>query len=120
MADEQSAPWPARAIDEAYILELGKTLWSAVCVGNPCPHVEKLHRRMTNPRPGDLVMEITDFTRLTCGWLEKVAEERIGTSDNEERAFYIIRPGGYRERWVNAEFIALPWPGARWYHTEGL
>lgn len=116
----------------------GYQAYSMSLVGNPAPSVRRYYERVTEPRPGDLVLEITTFGRdpwaaAGLGELLEVTEEPI-MSEDEHHA--MIREGNYfkhpdekydavpiervqyiepldpdlprRFRWVNAEFIALP------------
>ncbi|MEU3507658.1 hypothetical protein ABZ733_06980 [Streptomyces longwoodensis] len=112
-----------------------RALHSAVLVGNPAPKVAAMYARMTDPRPGDLVMEITSSGRRDIdakikgfGILIDHREEWM-TTDEEWTAMLAEDPGLCDEagrshdhawyvqygpapedvcRWVNCEFIAIP------------
>jgi hypothetical protein len=99
-------------------------LYSACCIGNPPPFVARLREALRNPRPGDLVLEITSFRRADdlsshVGELVRIAEEPCmppgewdeaveGRPVPMERVQYVRTLDGSREvRWVNAEFIRV-------------
>jgi hypothetical protein len=76
---------------------LGYNLYSATLVGNPAPFVERLSRRIRDPQPGDLVLEVSTITRQlradpfdACGLgiLRRVADEPAFTKEehDEEQA----------------------------------
>jgi len=103
--------WPTDVIDEGLISELVKTLWSAVCVGQQCPHVARLWQRMSNPRLGDLVVELSQF-RPVVGCLDGVEYSK---TRKYVETYIIARPSGRIERWTNANFVAAPWAGENWH-----
>lgn len=48
------------------LAEVAYERWRATLVGNPAPVVRDMYERITNPQPGDLVLEVT--TRGRDGW----------------------------------------------------
>ncbi|MFD3523860.1 hypothetical protein [Streptomyces sp. NPDC058653] len=111
-------------------------LYAACLVGNPTPKVADMYARMTAPRPGDLVMELSTLRRKRepdslikgFGILVDCREEWASTdeewaaetaSDQDldpirdrmtDRAWYIQYGPNAEDvcRWVNCEFIAVP------------
>lgn len=69
-----------------------------------------LYERMTNPRPGDLVVEVGEwpvFDPDTIGRLTETSGGRWG--DAADR--YVVEPlyaPGHPRTWVGASFVALP------------
>lgn len=113
-----------------------RALHSAVLVGSPAPKVAEMYARMTDPRPGDLVMEVTSFFRardvdtkikgfgilidhreewMTTEeeWAAMLAEDP-GLRGEEDRGHdhaWYVQYGPAAEdvcRWTNCEFIAVP------------
>lgn len=74
------------------------------CLGNA-----PLMERMSHPRPGDLVLEMTSFGAFdpdSIGRLIEVQGERGGDVER-----YVVEPlhrPGVQQGWQNATFIALP------------
>ncbi len=83
------------------------------------------HKRMTNPRPGDLVCEISTISCESrdleaVGYLQSVTQEPVGFDDPNftwdeklegcprptEEVFNILTLDGRASRWTNAQFIA--------------
>jgi len=118
------------------MLGTARALHSAVLVGNPAPKVAEMYARMTDPRPGDLVMEVTSFFRTRDvdtkikgfgilidhrdEWAstdEEWAAELAGDADLDpvadrfrDHAWYVQYGPAAEDvcRWVNCEFIAVP------------
>lgn len=103
-------------MDEAlveHVYNLGRILWSsALQVGQDPPQSKVMLRdRMGNPRPGDLVVEITSsrpsqmFDPDSVGRLLRTE----GPSDFPRR--WVIEPllrPGEEQGWTNATFVAIP------------
>lgn len=113
-----------------------RALHSAVLVGNPAPKVAEMYARMTDPRPGDLVAEVTSFFRTRDidtkikgfgilidhreewastdeEWAATIAEDPDLNADEDrfhDHAWYIQYGPAAEDvcRWVNCEFIAVP------------
>jgi hypothetical protein len=124
--------------NEKLIATIGYNLYRTTSVGNPAPIVKTLGDRMRDPRPGDLVLEVSSiywkmkqepFDASNLGFLTRTAMEPVFTEeewneepelghDNQplpygacptEKVYYINRLDGKGEvRWHNAAFIALP------------
>ncbi len=83
---------------------VGRALWSSVLIGGAPPATLAMRERMSHPRPGDLVLEISPFRR-------EFDPDSIGTLLRVEGDRYVIEPlhaPGTEQGWRNAEFIALP------------
>lgn len=104
-------------------------LRGAVLVGNQAPDTKALYKRMSHPRVGDLVVEVTTWrnrddesTMIRAGQLVRMGREPMFTKEVWEaehapepappipdEMVYYIRVGDGREcRWVNASFYAAP------------
>lgn len=120
--------------DNARLLHvLAYRLYLSTLVGSPAPNVRQLGDRMTQPVPGDLVMEIStiyhdgsnpkfpDRTAERMGILLRDARELVCTPEEwteqggeqgepipNQRVFYLALPDGREYRWHNANFIAIP------------
>jgi hypothetical protein len=88
----------------------GRALWEAVLIGEPPPATVCMLQRMRNPRPGDLVIEISSFARTfdpdSVGRLI-----RIEHPDDLDRRRHVTAPlhrPDEEQGWRNAEFVALP------------
>lgn len=97
-------------------------------VGNPCPAVRDYFQRVTSPRPGDMVLEITNRSappldrvgRLISVGMENPPPEVLSEEDYDEEEWgrpyppyqekvWRIRTLDGREfRWWNADFIVIP------------
>jgi hypothetical protein len=108
--------------DESYLIAVvGRELYRATLVGDPSPASlrAQLAGRMRNPRPGDLVLEVSPFSQMTP---ERFDPDRIGrlirteavdpleaVHEGEERQVVAPLHDPQREQgWRNATFIALP------------
>jgi hypothetical protein len=73
-------------------------------VGSPSPSVRRLYERITHPRIGDLVLEVSRLGYEPAdqlGWLQEVHERREGIS-------YTITTLDMRPvTWVNAQMIGV-------------
>lgn len=79
-------------------------LWSAANTGNPCPWLVTVREAMANPKPGDLVLELTSRHRYP-------AIERMGIMREPSGGFIVVEKtfsDGKRETWENCEFITIP------------
>jgi hypothetical protein len=103
-------------MDEAlveHIYNLGRILWSsALQVGqDPSQAKVMLRDRMFNPRPGDLVVEIT--SRRSSQAFDPDSVGRLlrteGPSNSPSRWVVepLLRPGE-EQGWTNATFVAIP------------
>lgn len=131
---------PALAPREFVVLLANATLamYDAVLVGNPAPVTKAAYERMTHPRPGDIVVEISrrgrDWPRSSGVGRFLFAADRKPRTEEEwldaERAgfwrarkrdprpnvepdmldYFYIDPldGAQRACWENAQFIAVP------------
>ena len=88
----------------------GRALWQSVLIGDPPPATVQLRFRMKNPRPGDLVIEISEFGRTfdpdSVGRLVRVEH-----SDDLDLTRHVVEPlnrPGEEQGWRNAEFVAIP------------
>lgn len=90
--------------DEAGLLAtVGHELWRSTLIGNAPPIIVALRERMTNPQPGDLVLEVTrwgPFDPDSIGRLLRIEGDRWVVSP-------LHRPGE-EQGWQNATFVALP------------
>jgi len=97
-------------------------------VGSPCPAVRAYYQRVTKPRPGDMVLEITNqaaplidrIGRLISVETENPPPEVLSEEDYDEgewgrpyppyqeRVWRIRTLDGREFRWWNANFIMLP------------
>jgi hypothetical protein len=103
---------------QAYLLSLG---------GNPSGRQRDTCEAMRNPKPGDVVLEISTFYRRSIeerncvGVLDRIAMEEVdfpGDTREEilaqfdgvwptERVWYLRGYDGNEHRWTNAAFIAV-------------
>ena len=117
------------------LIAMAKHLKSTTLVGNPAPIVEEVHHRITHPRIGDLVMEVSapyrkevDTRVKSLGilverryeWWETDEEfERLKAEDPPsyteadrmtDEAWYVQYGPDPKDicRWTNCEFVALP------------
>jgi len=97
-------------------------------VGNPCPAVRDYYQRVTKPRPGDMVLEITNraaplidtIGRLISVEMENPPPEVLSEEDYDEeewgrpyppyqeKVWRIRTLDGRKFRWWNADFIVIP------------
>lgn len=112
-----------------------RALYSACCVGNQAPVVAEMWARMTDPRPGDLVMEVgTPFRKSNPDaqikgfgilldhrqewmstdeeWTSARAEDPDVREDERfhDHAWYVQYGPAAEDvcRWTDCEFIAVP------------
>lgn len=107
-------------------------LWDACVVGNPAPRVQEIYEEMSNPKPGDIVLEISSAGQrewpqgkhlgrllLRCKAMPRTEEEWTeaeGAGDwkmDSRRGYgpyWYVDPldGSQRRRWSNAQFIRVP------------
>ncbi|WP_327066807.1 hypothetical protein [Kitasatospora sp. NBC_01302] len=88
----------------------GRALWLSVLVGDPAPATLQLRNRMKQPRPGDLVIEISSFNQTfdpdSVGRLV-----RIENAHDMGLCRHVTAPlgrPGEEQGWRNAEFVAIP------------
>lgn len=97
--------------DESYLLAVvGEELWRAT-LGKP------IGKRMAEPQPGDLVLEISTMGPMTIGRFDP---DRIGRLLRIEGDRQVVAPLHDLEReqgWQNATFIALP-DQAKWVEVS--
>lgn len=115
-----------------------QAIYTAVLVGNPAPRVAALYERMSEPQPGDLVMELSsrgrrrsgqdvDTTIKALGILIAHREEWASTDEEwaaeaaeyghdpvadraTDHAWYVQYGPAAEDvcRWTNCEFLAIP------------
>ena len=114
------------------IAHSGYLAYRNTLIGGAPPILQETYRRMTNPKVGDLVLEITTYRREPwdpggLGYLDRVTvepamseedwdagEEGAPWSECPTMVVHYLRPfvptidGKHEVRWHNAEFIALP------------
>lgn len=102
--------------DTAELLAItGKALWRSACIGNAPPLIQRLYERMTHPVPGDLVIEISSFSRVfdpdSVGRLVRIeappGEAHTGGIVSAWVVEALHRPGE-EQTWRDADFVALP------------
>lgn len=110
----------------------GITAFRNTLFGQPTPRQQNYHRRASNPKPGDLVVETTSFASkcrasthpewcvgtLVAHAQEFIKYDEINHTEGEpdgyhEEAWYIKllveeSPVWDSHRWINCEFIAIP------------
>ncbi len=74
-------------------------LYSAVLCAEPTPFQFGVAVEMANPKPGDLVLEVSDPSRPAIERLGKLVAAR---SDD-----YVVMVNGETVHWSNAQFIAV-------------
>ncbi|WP_330253102.1 hypothetical protein OG874_00355 [Nocardia sp. NBC_00565] len=92
-----------------YVYNLGHALHSMACHGNPPRSGELAYKRMSHPRPGDLVVEIS-------GWRKTFDPDAVGRliridGDPKLADRWVIEPllrPGEEQGWGNAQFVAVP------------
>lgn len=88
----------------------GRALWLTVNVGNPAPATAQLRKRMRNPEPGDLVIEVSGLSQAFDP--DKVGRlVRIENADDMNLRRHVTEPlgrPGEEQGWRNAEFVAVP------------
>lgn len=90
---------------------VGRALEAAVNVGQPAPAVAALAERMHNPRPGDLVMEVTSFGPFDPDSIGRLLRVETSPTDHTFVTRWVTEPlgrPGQEQGWQNAEFVALP------------
>lgn len=113
-----------------------RALHSAVLVGNPAPKVAEMYARMTDPQPGDLVLETTSSSRRGSTdtqikgfgiliahreewastdeeWAAEIIDDPTIDADRDrfhDHAWYVQYGPAATDvcRWTNCEFIAIP------------
>jgi hypothetical protein len=121
------------------MIDTARALHSAALVGNPAPKVAEMYARMSDPRPGDLVMEVTSLFRLRdvdtrikgfgilvehrkewaetdAEWEAMVEAGEVGEDDRFVDDAWYVQYGPAAEdvcRWTNCQFVAVP-TGAGW------
>jgi hypothetical protein len=107
-------------IDPIAVLEINAfNLWQLAATARLSERTG-LYDEICNPRPGDLVLEVTSicFARAKgsrLGRLLRIVQEPFPSSDNPdsnvygmtEPAHYIELPDGREQRWTNARFIKV-------------
>lgn len=97
------------------MVAMTKNLHRACLVGDPSPIVAKMYEKISNPKPGDLVVEITSHHEVEYRGFGILIERRV------EETFISVDEGQYSEtvwyvqygpkkndvvRWTNCMFIA--------------
>jgi hypothetical protein len=81
-------------------------------VGDPAPLVRAYYERATNPRPGDLVVEVTSFLRrFRLDDEPHTAVGRLVSVDRDADVWVIASlsaPDAQPTRWANCEWVAFP------------
>ena len=115
------------------LIAMTRALHSATLVGNPAPIAHRIYVRMTNPAPGDLVIETTRCMYATndlrakgfgillaqrTEWVDTDAEwaaakeedPSLTEADRSAESVYYVQYGPSPTdicRWTNCEFLAL-------------
>jgi len=86
---------------------VGLAAYRMTLVGHAAPMVTAYFERVSNPQPGDLVVEYTTFARRER---DGQAHEAVGFLVSRDGDECTIEPyvGGAPELWGNAEFISIP------------
>ena len=85
-------------------------------VGNPAPAIVDYHDRVTNPRLGDIVVEITTDWPGSGGVFDRIGTLIERSYDKRDGEVFLIESfNGNRHRWRNARFIAIPESGSRFW-----
>lgn len=90
---------------------LACALYDMTLVGNPPPKVQRMHESLTDPQPGDLVVEISGaFRPASVGVLLRVEPEFPDDEGSRWRRWVIEPLGapGKEQGWVDARFVAVP------------
>lgn len=112
------------------MMDLAYVLYSATMVGDPAPKVADMYRRISNPVPGDLVLETSSFRRGEMKafgillakrdeywhtdeqWEEDLADGAYYASDTRptEDIWYVQYGPNPDDicRWHNCSFIMVP------------
>jgi hypothetical protein len=95
--------------EDSYLLAIvGRELHRSTLAGNAPPMITELRERMRNPRPGDLVLEISRFGGMMP---DRFDPDSIGRLVRIESDRWVIEPlhaPGTEQGWRNAEFVAIP------------
>lgn len=111
------------------LVENAYLVYDSCMVGNPAPKIAERYEAIANPKPGDLVLEVTAgiprssgvWDREAIGYLEKVTTERIDALADEkwdeaaegrpcptEDCWYVRSLAtNTPTRWVNCRFIKV-------------
>lgn len=116
------------------LIVMARSLHTAALVGNRAPAVHRIYVRMTNPTPGDLVVETTramraigdlrvrgfgillaqrtEWTDTDAEWAAAKEEDpSLIEADRSAEPVYYVQYGPAPAdvcRWVNCEFLTLP------------
>jgi hypothetical protein len=90
-------------------------LWSRTLDGGRSASTEAMYLVLSNPRPGDLVLEITTRRHDGFGRLLRIVEEPWQGEWNEKQDgprpkceyWFIETVDGYEQRWSNCRFIRV-------------
>lgn len=127
--DESAAP------HRNALIGMARLLYKTTLVGNPAPLVEDIHKRISSPRPGDLVVELsvlytrdpdkrlkglgillerrTEWHHTDEAWAATVAEGAVHPDDERftDEAWYVQYGPSAEDicRWTDCTFITLPY-----------
>lgn len=112
---------------------MARCLRQACCVGSPAPIVSRMWERMSHPRPGDLVLEVSrlgsldapeafgillahrmEWYQTDSQWQEEMKDEPEEFRSNDNRATdhaWYVQYGPHAEdvcRWVDCMFMMIP------------
>lgn len=112
------------------MIATARALYDAVLVGNPVPKVARMYTRMANPRAGDLVLEVSHFSRdedteakgfgilmaQRTEWAQTdeewaaVTESGYAGPRTLDEAWYVQYGPAATDvcRWTNCQFVAVP------------
>lgn len=122
--------WPFRDA----LTSMAGNLHDATMVFNPAPIVERMYERLSNPRPGDMVLELSSrfpsrdrdtrnkgFGRLVLvreewwetdeEWRALLADEDSGLTEEDrskDTAWYVQYGPDHICRWTNCMFMVVP------------
>ena len=95
--------------EDAYLLAIiGRELHRATLIGNAPPVIASLRERMRNPRPGDLVLEISRLGGMMPGRFDPDSIGRLLRIEGDRWVVEPLHAPGTEQGWQNAEFVALP------------
>jgi hypothetical protein len=108
--------------EESYLVAIaGYELYRAATFtgGHPTPMTAELAERMSKPRPGDLVLEVSTLAGLRPDrWDPDRVGRLVSVTGRDPDIRYVVAPlhdPGREQGWQNATFIALP---DRWKWSE--
>ena len=95
--------------DSELLAIVGRELYRATLAGNAAPAVQQLGQRMRNPRPGDLVLEVSSWLGFDPDSIGRLKRVTGNVSDGSD--VWHVEPlskPGHEVTWGNVEFVSLP------------